>query len=250
MQETDRSATSRRRSLGRARWVGAGLAVTVVALGAGLVATALPAYADVTSTAYTIGTPTGGVTAIAASPTSVTTNASTQFKVTFTTPAALAGSSDSWVTVTPSESLVSSPSSIALVGGSCIQAGTSGAGGAGIDTTTTVTIELGSTCAISAGDSVEVIYTADAPSTTSTFTFTITTSSDTYPTTSNEIAVSTSGSSLTASTRFRSALTLPTPSTTCRWRTSPRARPPSRWWQTQPLEQRRSTFTTGRRATP
>ncbi len=95
--------------MGRARWLGAGLAVTVVALGAGLAATALPAYADVTSSDYTIGTPTGAVTAIAATPAAVTTGASTQFEVTFTTPAALAGSSDSWVTVTPSESLGSVP---------------------------------------------------------------------------------------------------------------------------------------------
>jgi hypothetical protein len=175
--------------------------VTVVALGAGLAATALPAYADVTSTDYTIGTPTGAVSAIAATPAGVTTGASTQFEVTFTTPAALAGSSDSWVTVTPSETLGSVPANIALVGGggACIQSGTSGSGGAGIDTAATVTIELGSTCAISSGNSVEVIYTADAPVTTGTFNFTITTSGDTYPATSNQISVSTSGSSLTAS---------------------------------------------------
>ncbi len=201
MQETGRSAISRRRGLGRARWLGAGLAVTVVGLGAGLAVTALPAYADVTSSYYTIGTPTGAVTAIAASPAAATTGASTQFTVTFTTPASLSGTSDSWVTVTPSESLGSVPANIALVGGggSCIQSGTTGSGGAGIDTAATVTIELNSTCAISAGTSVEVIYTADAPATTSTFNFTVTTSGDNYPATSNQISVSSSGSSLTAS---------------------------------------------------
>ncbi len=46
---------------------------------------------------------------------------------------------------------------------------------------------------------MEVIYTADAPVTTGTFNFTITTSGDTYPATSNQISVSTSGSTLTAS---------------------------------------------------
>jgi hypothetical protein len=188
-----------RRGLGRARWLGAGLAVTVVALGAGLAVTALPAYADVTSSDYTIGTPTGAVTSIAATPVAATTGASTQFTVTFITPAALSGNSDSWVTVTPSESLGSVPVNIALVGGSCIQSGTTGSGGAGIDSAATVTIELNSTCAIAAGTSMEVIYTADAPTATSTFNFTITTSGDTYPTTSNEISVSSSGSSLTAS---------------------------------------------------
>ncbi len=199
MQESGRSAISPRRGLGRARWLGAGLAVTVVALGAGLAATALPAYADITSSDYTIGTPTGAVSAIAATPTAVTTGASTQFKVTFTTPAALAGSSDSWVTVTPSEGLGSVPVNIALVGGSCIQSGTSGAGGAGTDTAGTVTIELGSTCSITSGSSVEVIYTADAPAATGTFNFTVTSSGDTYPASSNPISVSTSGSTLTAS---------------------------------------------------
>jgi hypothetical protein len=199
MQETGRSAISRRQGLGRARWLGAGLAVAVVALGAGLAATALPAYADVTSSDYTIGTPTGAVTAIAASPAAVVTAASTQFKVTFTTPAALAGTSNSWVTVTPSETLGSVPANIALVGGSCIQSGTSGAGGAGIDTAATVTIELGSACAISAGTSMEVIYNADAPVTAGTFNFSVTTSGDNYPAISNQITVSTSGSALTVS---------------------------------------------------
>ena len=185
--------------MGRARWLGAGLAVTVVALGAGLAATALPAYADVTSTDYTIGSPTGAVTSVVATPAAATAGASTQFVVTFTTPASLAGSSDSWVTVTPSESLGGTPFNIALVGASCIQSGTTGSGGAGIDLATTVTIELGSTCAISAGDSVEVIYTADAPVTVGTFNFSVTTSGDDYPAISNQISVSTSGSALTAS---------------------------------------------------
>ena len=199
MQETGRSAISRRRGLGRARWFGAGLAVTVVALGAGLAATALPAYADVTSTDYTIGTPTGAVTAIAATPAAVTTGASTQFKVTFTTPAALAGASDSWVTVTPSESLGSAPCQHRPGRRLVHPVWDRRLGWCGNDTAATVTIELGSTCTISAGASVEVIYTADAPAAAGTFNFTVTTSGDTYPATSNQISVSTSGSSLTAS---------------------------------------------------
>ena len=46
---------------------------------------------------------------------------------------------------------------------------------------------------------MEVIYTADAPVTTGTFNFTVTTSGDNYPAISNQISVSTSGSTLTAS---------------------------------------------------
>ena len=63
MQKTG-SAISPRRGLGRARWLGAGLAVTVVALGAGLAITALPAYADVnvTGTAVLLEAMGGGFT--------------------------------------------------------------------------------------------------------------------------------------------------------------------------------------------
>ena len=86
--------------------------------------------------------------------------------VTFDLPAALSGVSDDSVTVTPSTALASVPANVDIVGGSCIQAGTAGVGGAGSTTTTAATIELSSQCSLSAGQKVEVGFTADAPSST------------------------------------------------------------------------------------
>ena len=55
----------------RARLALSALAVTAATLGGGLLATALPAYADVTTNAYTIGAPSGAVGAVTASPSAV-----------------------------------------------------------------------------------------------------------------------------------------------------------------------------------
>ena len=172
--------------------------LTTGALCAGLVVAALPAYADVTSSYYTIGTPTGGVSTVVASPASVTEATPTNFEVSFTAGAALSGASDGFITVAPSQSLASAPTNIDLVGGSCIQAGTAGAGGAGTAAATGLTIELGSSCAISSGSSVQVYFTATAPPTAGTFYFTVTTSGNSSLATSNTVTVSSSAATLTA----------------------------------------------------
>ena len=99
----------------------------------------------------------------------------------------------------PSETLVSTPVNIDLVGGSCIQAGTAGAGGAGTDLTSGITIDLGSGCSINAGSSVQVYFTADAPATIGTFYFTVSTSSNGTLATSNTINVGSAAGNLTAS---------------------------------------------------
>ena len=171
------------------------------ALGAGLVATALPAYANVLSSYYTIGTPSGGVSTVSATPATVGASASTSFSVTFTTAAALAGSSNASVTITlPTTTLTSAPTSIDLIGGNCIQAGTAGQGGSRARPRISgMTIYLISSCSISAGTSVTVAFTANAPATTGTsFYFTVTTSSNVTPANSNTISVGTSGATLTA----------------------------------------------------
>ena len=93
------------------------------ALCAGIAVTALPAYADVTSSYYTIGTATGGVSTVVAAPASVTEATPTNFEVSFTTSAALSGATNSFITVAPSQSFASPPVNIDLVGGSCIQIG-------------------------------------------------------------------------------------------------------------------------------
>ncbi len=131
MHQQSPSDTAPRRWRSRAKLAAGTLALTMGALGAGLVATALPAYADVLSSYYTIGTPSGSVGTVTATPASVGASASTSFTVTFTPAAALAGSSNASVTITSSTALTSVPTAIDLIGGSCIQSGTAGQGGAG-----------------------------------------------------------------------------------------------------------------------
>ena len=174
------------------------LALTTVALGAGLVATAVPAYGDVTTNTYTIGAPGGAVSDLAASPTSVGEGALTDFVVTFDLPAALSGPSDNSVTVTPSTALASVPANIDIVGGSCIQAGTAGTGGAGGASTTALTIELSSGCSLNAGQDVAVGFTADAPSTTGTMYFDVSTSKNATPASSNSVTIAVAGPQLSA----------------------------------------------------
>ncbi len=55
--EEESPRTTGRRGVGSAKLLAGTLVLTMGALGAGLAATALPAYADVTSGNYTIGSP-------------------------------------------------------------------------------------------------------------------------------------------------------------------------------------------------
>ena len=198
MHQQSPSNTAPRRWRSRAKLAAGTLALTMGALGAGLVATALPAYADVLSSFYTIGTPSGSVGTVTAVPASVGASASTNFTLTFNSVGALAGSSNASVTVIPSVALTSVPTNISLIGGNCIQAGTAGNGGAGTATASGMTIFLMASCSIAAGTPVSVAFNANAPAATGTFFFTVTTSSNVTPATSNTIAVGTSGATLSA----------------------------------------------------
>ena len=182
----------------RTKVVASAVALTTVTLGAGLMATALPAYADVTTNAFTIGAPSGAVSGVSASPTSVGQAALANFAVTFDLPSTLSGPSGDSVTVTPSTSLASTPSNVDIIGGTCIQAGTAGVGGAGAATATGVTVELSSKCSFSAGQKVEVDFTADAPSSTGSMHFNLTTSKNATSASSNSITISTAGPQLSA----------------------------------------------------
>ena len=84
MREESPSALAPRRAWGRSKLVATTLALTMGALGAGLAATALPAYTDVVSSTYTIGSPSPGVGGVTATPASVTAGGSTNFQVMFT----------------------------------------------------------------------------------------------------------------------------------------------------------------------
>ncbi|MGA3218479.1 MAG: hypothetical protein ABSE77_05275 [Acidimicrobiales bacterium] len=187
------------RRRGRSVLVAAGLTLITGVVGAGLLATAGPAYADVTSGYYAIGTSSGGVSSVLVSPASVAAGASTHFEVSFTALAGLSATDDNFVIVQPTQSLASAPVNVFLVGGSCLQAGTAGTGGAGSDIAQGLTIEMGGSCSIAAGVTVQVDFTADAPSSTGSFYFTVTTSVSALAT-SNLVAVGTSAGTLSAST--------------------------------------------------
>jgi hypothetical protein len=178
----------------RARlWAGAAI-LTVGALAAGLAVTAAPAYADVTTGTYTIGSPSGGVTNVAVSPGGAATSASTDFEVSFTVSPALSGSGSDWVSIVPSTALGSTPSNIALVGSSCVQAGTNG----GAYSATGITVDLSSSCTLASGTKAEVDFQAQAPASTGTFTFAVTTSKNATSSSSNSVTVSPAGPVLTA----------------------------------------------------
>jgi hypothetical protein len=198
MYQQSPSDTASRRWRSRAKLAAGTLALTMGALGAGLVATALPAYADVLSSYYTIGTPSGSVGTVTATPASVGADASTSFQLTFPAAAALAGASNAYINISSSAPLTSIPTSIGVFAEGCIQSGTAGQGGAGSATTSGILIYLISSCSITAGTSVQVLFTANAPAATGSFFFTLSTSSNATAASSNTIAVGTSGATLSA----------------------------------------------------
>src|SRR5580693_3791690 len=75
----------------RSRFLAAGVALAAAL--AGIVIVAGPASADVTSSDYTIGSPTGAVSDVVASPGTVLEGSSTNFEVNFTVGPSLSGSS-------------------------------------------------------------------------------------------------------------------------------------------------------------
>jgi hypothetical protein len=160
-----------------------------------LVVTADPAFADVTTSTYTIGSPSPAVTGVTATPSGATVDSATNFEVSFTVSPSLSGSPD-WVYVMPSTSLGSTPSNIALVGSSCVQSGTNGGG----YSATGVTIDLQASCSLSSGTKAEFDFTANAPASTGTFSFAVTTSNNSSPATSNTITTTAAGPVLTATT--------------------------------------------------
>ncbi len=170
--------------------LGAGILVGVLAVTAG------PAYADVTTSTYTIGSPSPAVTSVTASPSGATVVSLTNFEVSFTVNPSLSGGSSAWVSVVPSTPLGSTPSNIALIGSSCVQAGVY----LGSSSATGLTIDLSPSCSLSSGTKAEVDFKADAPASTGTFSFAVTTSNNSSPATSNTITVTTAGPVLTAAT--------------------------------------------------
>src|SRR5580700_1737660 len=89
--DIDRWLVGRHGWRGLSKAVSATLALALLALGGGLAATAVPAYANVTTGEYTIGSPSGAVSSVSASPSTVGVSAGTGFQLSFTEVAALSG---------------------------------------------------------------------------------------------------------------------------------------------------------------
>jgi len=166
-------------------------------LAGALAVTAVPAYADVTTSTYTIGSPSPAVTGVTASPGGATVSTPTNFKVSFTVNPSLSGGGPDWLSVLPSTPLSSTPANIALVGSSCVQSGTNG----GANSTTGITINLNGSCSLANGSQAQVDFSANAPAAIGTFSFTVTTSKNSSPGTSNTMTVTAAPPVLTAATR-------------------------------------------------
>ncbi len=171
-------------------WPAVALALGLGILGAGVVVTPTPAYADVSTADYTIGTPTNSVSHVAASPSTLVQGAATSFKVQFQATSALSGGAGSTISIVSSANLTSPPGDVSLVDNTapaCLQGGTGG----GAASASGVTVDLGSACAINAGDLVEVDFTAAGPATTGDLYFTVTTSGNATPAVSNTLTIGT-----------------------------------------------------------
>ncbi|HTW07950.1 MAG TPA: hypothetical protein VME46_10585 [Acidimicrobiales bacterium] len=159
------------------------------------------ANADVTSTDYTVGSP-ASTSGVVVSPTTATSDVATGFEVSFPVTSALAGSNGSWISIVPSETLGSAPYNIDMVAATagCIQAGTAGEAGPGIDSPSDLIIDIQSSCSIPAGATVEVDFTVFAPITIGNFDFSVGTSGSSAQV-SNLVAVGTNGATLVAVSR-------------------------------------------------
>jgi hypothetical protein len=139
------------------------------ALGAGLAATAAPAWANASTNSYLIGSETGAVGTPTLSPTATTAASSTTLEVFFKATSALVAGNN--ITVASSVALGSIPGTIQVIDSpSCLQAGADG----GTVTTTSIGITLQTGCSIAVGDTVQVDFTFIAPASSPTFTVTTT----------------------------------------------------------------------------
>jgi hypothetical protein len=134
----------------------------MVAFGAAVAISAAPAFANVTSNDYSIGSVAGAVTNIAVSPASVNSQAAAQsFDVTFTATAAL--TSADTITVTASPAFQSAASNVQLIDHSntCFQ----NVGTPVTDAATGFQVIMATNCTVAVGDEVEVDFSAVASTT-------------------------------------------------------------------------------------
>jgi hypothetical protein len=163
--------------------------------------TALPAFASVTSNAYTIGTPSGAVTSLTVSPTTALSGTTSGYTLTFISPGSVAsggtitiGDSAGNTVVDTALNLGGTNNGVTVVSGSCLQSG-----GATTSTKNPLVITLNSTsCAagIAAGATVSVGFSATNPS--ANFNFTVSTSSNATATNAPTVTVSSSPPTVSA----------------------------------------------------
>lgn len=166
-----------------------GMATTLVALGSVVSVTTPAAYANVGSANYTIGIPTDDVSGVYASPDVVGQSAPADYVVRFVVTEPLSGTSGATITITSSASLSTEPQGITMLDDTetaCFQAGTNG----GDVSASSLSVVLLSSCQLSAGDMVEVNFSADSPGVTGSFNFAVTTSANSVPASSNPVVVS------------------------------------------------------------
>lgn len=168
MQEQHPSARTLKRGQRGARFLAGSVALTMATFGGLAAITALPASAaTITTSDYTIGSPSAAVTNVTVSPTSATASSSAVgFAVKFTATHALTNASADTLTIGISPALATAPAAVTLIDDSastCFQSGTN----SGTDTISTVTVILNSNCSIASGDTAEVDFTANTPSTSS-----------------------------------------------------------------------------------
>lgn len=179
--------------LHRRAWsrTGAAIAAFLCAVGvlsAGLVGSALPAYADVTTGTYTIGTVTGPVGNVVVTPSTATVSTPTNFELSFVATAALSASGTIAIEdSTAQNSVVFTTSKVQLVdsAATCLEPSPNYA----TSSRTGLTVTMGSSCAIGSGDTVEVDFTATAPAPLGPLTFSVTTSGNSSAASSNPVTV-------------------------------------------------------------
>jgi hypothetical protein len=202
MQEPNPSA-KRPSGWRRAKFVAGTLALTMGALGAGLAATAAPAWANAPTNSYLIGSETGAVSSVTLSPTATTAASATTLEVFFKATAAL--TTGNAITILSSVALGSVPTSIQVIDSpTCLQNGTTGT-----VTTTSIGVILAANCSIAVGDSVEIAFSFTAPA--SSPTFTITTSNNGTASSGATLTVNATPPTLSASsysTGFNAAYTI------------------------------------------
>jgi hypothetical protein len=205
MQEPNPSA-KRPSGWRRSKFVAGTLALTMGVLGAGLVATALPASATATTNTYTIGSLTGSVSNVTISPTSTTANAPAgeSEEIYFEATASLTTANT--ITVTSDEPLgaVTGVQLIDAAGPCLYNAGTPPIVG------DTFTITLPANCTIAVGNTVQEDFTF-GPTVTGTTTFTVSTTNNGTASAVADLTVNSTPPTLSASsltTGYNAAYTI------------------------------------------